>query len=124
MIDIGPFPIKWLHGIENFIEIERWYSLPSNLINKGEEWIPEIQLNATVGFPQLQLLHITFSNYYYDKEEEKFLFLQRYDTPDICDLKESRIGKVPCFSYFEIQDRPVKTIQARPVPAGSFDNDE
>jgi hypothetical protein len=50
MVDIGPFPIKWLHGIENYIEIERWYPLPPNLINKGQEWIPELKLNATVLF--------------------------------------------------------------------------
>ncbi|CAF1189531.1 unnamed protein product [Adineta steineri] len=62
---------------------------------KGEEWIPELQLNAT-----------------------------RYDTVEICDLIHSRIGKVPCFSYFETKDRPVKTIQARPSPPESFDNDE
>jgi hypothetical protein len=28
-----------------------WFPLPSNLINKGEEWIPEVQLNATVCSP-------------------------------------------------------------------------
>ncbi len=50
MIDIGPFPIKWLHGVENTIAIYPWLPLPSNLINKGEEWIPEVQLNATVCF--------------------------------------------------------------------------
>ncbi len=51
MIDIGPFPIKWLHGVENTIAIYPWLPLPPNLINKGEEWIPEVQLNATVCFP-------------------------------------------------------------------------
>ncbi|CAF3807080.1 unnamed protein product [Rotaria socialis] len=95
MIDIGPFPISWLHGVENSIQIYPWYPLAPNLINKGEEWIPELQLNAT-----------------------------RYDSPEICDLIHSRIGKVPCFSYFETKYRPVKTIQARPVPPESFDNDE
>ncbi|CAF1433488.1 unnamed protein product [Rotaria sordida] len=51
-------------------------------------------------------------------------FTKRYDSPEICDLIHSRIGKVPCFSYFETKDRPVKTIQAGPVPPESFDNDE
>ena len=50
--------------------------------------------------------------------------LQRYDSPEICDLKQSGLGKVPCFSYFETKERPVKTIQARPVPPESFDSDE
>ncbi|CAF5033173.1 unnamed protein product, partial [Rotaria sp. Silwood1] len=95
MIDIGPFPISWLRGVENYIQIYPWYLLSPNLINKGEEWIPELQLNAT-----------------------------RYDSPEICDLIHSRIVKVPCFSYFETKDRPVKTIQARSVPPESFDNDE
>jgi hypothetical protein len=52
MIDIGPFPISWLQGVENYIQIYPWYPLPPNLINKGEEWIPELQLNATVCFPK------------------------------------------------------------------------
>ncbi|CAF0845170.1 unnamed protein product [Adineta steineri] len=44
MLDVGPFPISWLNGVENYIHIYPWYPLPSNLINKGEEWIPELQL--------------------------------------------------------------------------------
>ncbi|CAF1285377.1 unnamed protein product [Adineta steineri] len=48
MLDVGPFPISWLNGVENYIRIYPWYPLPPNLINKGEEWIPELQLNATV----------------------------------------------------------------------------
>ncbi|CAF1252746.1 unnamed protein product [Rotaria sordida] len=95
MVDIGPFPVKWLHGVEGTIEIYPWLPLPPNLINKGEEWIPEVQLNAT-----------------------------RYDSPEICNLIHSRIGKVPCLSYFETKNRPVKTIQARPSPPESFDSDE
>jgi hypothetical protein len=51
MIDIGPFPISWLHGVENYLDIKPWFPLPSNLIDKGEEWVPEIQQNATVCFP-------------------------------------------------------------------------
>jgi hypothetical protein len=50
MIDIGPFPISWLHGVQNYIEIERWIPLPSNMIKKGEEWVTEIKQNATVCF--------------------------------------------------------------------------
>ncbi|CAF0869750.1 unnamed protein product [Rotaria sordida] len=48
---------------------------------------------------------------------------KRYDSPDICDLKRSGIGKVPCLSYFETQDRPVKTIRAR-TACGDYDSDE
>ncbi|CAF0867154.1 unnamed protein product [Adineta steineri] len=44
MLDVGPFPISWLNGVENYIQIYPWYPLPPNLINKGEEWIPELQL--------------------------------------------------------------------------------
>ncbi len=32
-----------------------------------------------------------------------------YNSPEICDLKQSRLGKLQCLSYFEIRDRPVKT---------------
>ncbi|CAF1533646.1 unnamed protein product, partial [Rotaria sordida] len=42
---------------------------------------------------------------------------------EICDLERSGIGKVPCLSYFETQDRPVKTITAH-AAHGSFDTDE
>jgi hypothetical protein len=51
MIDIGPFPSSWFYGSQGHIEIQPWFPLPSNLINKGEEWIPEIQENATVCVP-------------------------------------------------------------------------
>ncbi|CAF4185098.1 unnamed protein product, partial [Rotaria sordida] len=47
----------------------------------------------------------------------------RYDSAEICDLERSGIGKVPCLSYFETQDRPVKTITAH-AAHGSFDTDE
>ena len=49
--------------------------------------------------------------------------LQRYDSPEICDLKQSGLGKVPCLSYFETQNRPAKTIQAR-AARPFYDNDE
>ncbi|CAF3395784.1 unnamed protein product [Rotaria sp. Silwood2] len=94
MGDIGPFPTTWFYNSQDHTEIQPWFPLPSNLINKGEEWIPEIQLNAI-----------------------------RYDSPEICDLKRSGIGKVPCLSYFETQDRPVKTIRAR-AAHGGYDSDE
>jgi hypothetical protein len=42
---------------------------------------------------------------------------------EICDLYRSGIGKVPCLTYFETQDRPVKTIYAR-VARGAYDNDK
>ncbi len=41
----------------------------------------------------------------------------------MCDLIQSGIGKVPCLSYFETPDRPVKTIYAR-VALGAYDNDK
>ncbi|CAF1643864.1 unnamed protein product, partial [Didymodactylos carnosus] len=47
----------------------------------------------------------------------------RYDSPEICDLKKSGLGKVPCLSYFETEERPVKTIQAR-AAQGGFDYDD
>jgi hypothetical protein len=50
MIDIGSFPVKWLHGVEGTIEIYPWFPLSPNLISQGEAWIPEVQLNATVCF--------------------------------------------------------------------------
>ncbi|CAF4122628.1 unnamed protein product [Rotaria sp. Silwood2] len=94
MQDAGPFPITWFADSLTLHEIEPWFPLPSNLINKGEEWIPEIQGYAV-----------------------------RYDSPEICDLRKSGIGPVPCLSYFEAPDRPVKTIEAH-VGRGSFDSDE
>ncbi len=48
MDGIGPFPMSWFYGSQGHTEILPWFPLPSNLINKGEEWIPEVQLNATV----------------------------------------------------------------------------
>jgi hypothetical protein len=44
----GAFPVSWFFNTPNGTEIQRWFPLPSNLINKGEEWIPEIKQNATV----------------------------------------------------------------------------
>jgi hypothetical protein len=41
----------------------------------------------------------------------------------MCDLIQSGIGKVPCLSYFETKDRPVKTIEAH-AAKGSFDSDK
>ncbi|CAF3243916.1 unnamed protein product [Rotaria sp. Silwood2] len=93
--DIGPFPFTWFTSPESQFKIQPWLPLPSNLINKGEEWIPEIHDYAT-----------------------------RYDSPEICDLQQSGIGKVPCLSYFETQDRPVKTIQAHGARPHSYDSDE
>ncbi|CAF1399589.1 unnamed protein product [Rotaria sordida] len=92
---IGPFPSSWFHGAETHTEIQPWFPLPSNLINKGKEWIPEIQQYAI-----------------------------RYDSPEICDLKQSGIGKVPCLSYFETQDSPVKTIYAHAASEGGYDSDK
>jgi hypothetical protein len=48
MNDIGPFPFTWFNYPESHFEIQPWFPLPSNLINKGEEWIPEIKQNAIV----------------------------------------------------------------------------
>ena len=48
MSDIGPFPISWINDQGDQFKIQPWFPLPSNLINKGEEWIPEIQMHATV----------------------------------------------------------------------------
>ncbi|CAF4892598.1 unnamed protein product [Rotaria sp. Silwood1] len=95
MGDIGPFPFTWFTSPESEFKIQPWFPLPSNLINKGKEWIPEIHDYAT-----------------------------RYDSPEICDLQQSGIGKVPCLSYFETQDRPVKTIRAHGARPHSYDSDE
>ncbi|CAF1448399.1 unnamed protein product [Rotaria magnacalcarata] len=103
MGDIGPFPFSWFNQGSDF-EIKLWFPLPSNLIKKGEEWIPEIKKNAVV----------CISN---------AITAERYDSPEICDLQRSGIGKVPCLSYFEADDTPVKTITAR-AAVGSFDTDE
>lgn len=48
MINIGPFPNSWFYDSEGQTEIKPWSPLLPNMINKGEEWIPEIHLNATV----------------------------------------------------------------------------
>ncbi|CAF4093732.1 unnamed protein product [Rotaria sordida] len=92
MISIGPFPSSWLDQDGN-IDIKPWFPLPSNLIKKGEEWIPEIQKNA-----------------------------MRYDSPEICDLERSGIGKVPCLSYFEADETPVKTITAHAARGFTIEN--
>jgi hypothetical protein len=49
--DVGPFPINWFFNSESATKIQPWFPLPSNLINKGEQWVPEIKQNATVCFP-------------------------------------------------------------------------
>ncbi|UJR12029.1 hypothetical protein I4U23_016207 [Adineta vaga] len=81
--DIGPFPMSWFNYERTHYEIKTWFQLPPNMIQKGEEWIEELQINAT-----------------------------RYDSSEICDLRQSGIGKVPCLSYFETSNQPVKTIEA------------
>ncbi|CAF3807237.1 unnamed protein product, partial [Rotaria sp. Silwood1] len=48
---------------------------------------------------------------------------KRYDSPEICNLRKSGIGQVPCLSYFEAPDRPVKTIEAH-AGRGAYDPDE
>lgn len=53
MTDFGPFPNNWFYGSQGHTEIQPWFPLPSNLINKGEQWIPEIKQNATVRFSPL-----------------------------------------------------------------------
>jgi len=45
---INPFPISWFNNAEDRTEIKPWFPLPSNLVNKGEQWIPDLQINATV----------------------------------------------------------------------------
>ncbi|CAF4817976.1 unnamed protein product, partial [Rotaria socialis] len=51
MQDAGPFPMAWFGDGLNLREIQPWFPLPSNLINKGEEWIPEIHEYAVVCQP-------------------------------------------------------------------------
>lgn len=63
MIDIGPFPVSWLRSIDNYIQIHPWYPLSSSLINKGKEWIPELQLNATAGLPISIRIVMRFASY-------------------------------------------------------------
>ncbi|CAM4773131.1 unnamed protein product [Rotaria magnacalcarata] len=94
MKDAGPFPIEWYGDGLSLREVQRWFPLPSDLINKGEEWVPEIQGYAV-----------------------------RYDSPEMCDLKKSGIGLVPCLSYFEAPDRPVKSVEAH-VGRTAYDYDE
>ncbi|CAF4779088.1 unnamed protein product [Rotaria sp. Silwood1] len=92
--DFGAFPSSWITA-DGDIDMKPWFPLPNNLVYKGVEWIPELQINAL-----------------------------RFVSPDICDLKTSGIGKVPCLSYFETNDgTPVKTIQAR-AAAPFYDTDE
>ncbi|CAF2633930.1 unnamed protein product [Rotaria sp. Silwood2] len=92
--DFGAFPSSWITA-DGDIDMKPWFPLPNNLVYKGVEWIPELQINAL-----------------------------RFDSPDICDLKTSGIGKVPCLSYFETNDgTPAKTIQAR-AAAPFYDTDE
>ncbi|CAF0722682.1 unnamed protein product [Adineta steineri] len=79
---------------QDHTKIQSWFPLPSNLIKKGKEWIPEIQLNAT-----------------------------RYDSPEICNLERSGLGNVPCLSYSETEDRSVKTIRAR-AAQGDYNSDD
>ena len=50
MNNYGPFPTSWFYTEQESTKIQPWFPLPSNLINKGEEWIPEIKRNATVCF--------------------------------------------------------------------------
>ncbi|CAF1198321.1 unnamed protein product [Rotaria sp. Silwood1] len=92
--DFGAFPSSWITA-DGDIDMKPWFPLPNNLVYKGVEWISELQINAL-----------------------------RFVSPDICDLKTSGIGKVPCLSYFETNDgTPVKTIQAR-AAAPFYDTDE
>lgn len=48
MGDIGPFPTTWYTDNQGDFEVLPWFPLPGNLINNGQEWIPEIQQEATV----------------------------------------------------------------------------
>jgi len=48
MIAIDPFPISWFNNAGDRTEMKPWFPLPSNLVNKGEQWIPQLQINATV----------------------------------------------------------------------------
>ncbi|CAF1364083.1 unnamed protein product [Rotaria sp. Silwood1] len=92
--DFGAFPSTWITA-DGDIDMKPWFPLPDNLVYNGVEWIPELQINAL-----------------------------RYDSSDICDLKTSSIGKVPCLSYFETNDgTPVKTLKAR-AATGVYDSDE
>ncbi|CAF5095090.1 unnamed protein product [Rotaria sp. Silwood1] len=92
--DFGAFPYSWITAGGD-IDMKPWFPLPDSLVYKGIEWIPELQINAL-----------------------------RYDSSDICNLKTSGIGKVPCLSYFETNNgTPVKTIQAR-AATGLYDSDE
>jgi hypothetical protein len=63
MIDIGPFSVHWLRSVDNYIQIHPWYPLSPNLIKKGEEWIPELQLNATVCFTISLRIVMRFASY-------------------------------------------------------------
>ncbi len=51
MKDAGPFPITWFTDGLSLSEIQPWFPLPSNLINKGQVWVPEIKGYAVVCHP-------------------------------------------------------------------------
>jgi hypothetical protein len=51
MGDVGPLPMSWFDRSQGQTKILPWFPLTLNMINKGDEWIPEIHLNATVCFP-------------------------------------------------------------------------
>jgi hypothetical protein len=51
MKDAGPFPITWFADGLSLREIQPWFPLPSNLINNGQVWVPEIQGYAVVCQP-------------------------------------------------------------------------
>ncbi|CAF1275507.1 unnamed protein product [Didymodactylos carnosus] len=95
MKDLGPIPFSWMTAGGD-IDIKPWFPLPSNLIYKGVEHITELDIDAS-----------------------------RYDSPEMCDLQQSDIGKVPCLSYFETNDEiPVKTITAKAARPHSYETDE
>ena len=48
MVDLGPFPADWFFNPQRQTEMLAWFPLPLNLVNKGEEWVAELQINATV----------------------------------------------------------------------------
>ncbi|CAF1038908.1 unnamed protein product [Rotaria sordida] len=72
-------------------------------LTKGNCWYNTLPIKNFGAFP-----------YSWMTADELKINALRYDSSDICDLKTSGIGKVPCLSYFETNDGiPVKTIQAR-----------
>lgn len=63
MTDTGPFPSEWFYNsIPSQTQMQPWFPLPQNMINKGEEWIPEVQLKATVRLNHSDLLKISLVN--------------------------------------------------------------